>query len=51
MDLKTLIPMLKKFNECMAATTAALAPYPVTAIPVGKKKKDDKTKEHNSKNI
>lgn len=35
----------------MAATTAALAPYPVTAIPVGKKKKDDKTKKHNIENL
>ena len=38
----------------MAATTAALAPYPVTGIPVGKKKKTDEkdeTKKHNSKDI
>ena len=35
----------------MAATTAALAPYPVTAIPVGKKKKDATTKKHNIENL
>ena len=46
---RALLDSIKKLKECFAATTAALAPYPITAI--GSKKKNEKTKKSNSKNI
>lgn len=47
---KTLLDSIRRLRECFASTTAALAPYPVTAIEV-KKKKNEKTKKSDSKNL
>lgn len=46
---RALLNSINKLKECFAATTAALAPYPVT--PIGSKKKNEKTKKSDSKNI
>jgi hypothetical protein len=46
---RALLNSINKLKECFAATTAAMAPYP-TAI-IGNKKKYEKTKKSNSKNI
>ena len=46
---RALFNSINKLKECFAATTAALAPYPV--VPIGSKKKNEKTKKSDSKNI
>lgn len=52
-SIKQLITKINELDECVSATTAALAPYPV--MPVGtvvtKKKKDDREKKHNNRDI
>ena len=46
---RALLNSINKLKECFAATTAALAPYPVVLI--GSKKKNEKTKKPDSKNV
>ena len=46
---RALVNSINTLKECLATTNAALAPYPV--VPIGSKKKNEKTKKPDSKNI